>query len=401
LEAIGSIKDERIVLARALKTSNGRLEHQRILLEGEEILQWAFQNGVHVEYILASNRVAKDVADRFESRGPGVFAVSEGILKKVTDTTYVVPVLGVARMPTFESAPDPHFVVVLDCVKDYGNLGTILRTGQAFGIRSVIATSSDFDIYHRKTIEASRGSAFATRLDRFGSAAEAIAHLKGRGYQIVATSPRGSELQSLVELQRKPVALIVGNEANGIAPEFEAAADFLIQIPMSHAIESLNVGVATGISIYELRLKQVLTMMEDRIRSTLGRELTLTGRLVQDALDTELKKVSQLSSRQVVFMMVLKCDGQMQLEQMCVEFGVLESEVDVFLKPLQDSGLVVVDGQLSLTSRGEEVLAKLWLTVERAEQALLVGFTTDEISLLMMQLRQIQERCQLLMSGHE
>ena len=401
MEAIGSIKDERIVLARSLKTSRGRLEHQRILLEGEEILDWALQNRVHVEYILASDKVADGVASRYAAPGRGVFAVSEGVLKKVTDTTFVVPVLGVARTPAFESDADPQFVVVLDSVRDYGNLGTILRTGHAFGIGSVIATSSDFDIYHRKTIEASRGSAFATRVDRFGSASEAIAYLKGRGYQIVATSPRGSELQSLVELQRRPVALVVGNEANGISAEFEAAADFLIQIPMSHAIESLNVGVATGISIYELRLKQVLAMMEDRIKSTLGRELNVTGRLVQDALDAELKKVSELSSRQVVFMMVLKCDVQMRVEEMCTQFGVLEGEVDSFLKPLEDSGLVLRDVQLSLTSRGEEVLAKLWLTVERAERALLVDFTTEEVGLLMDQLRRIQERCAVVMGGRQ
>ena len=401
MEAISSIKDDRIVLARALKTSKGRLEHQRILLEGEEILQWAFEHGVYVEYILASDRIAVDVEDGFRSRAPAVFAVSEGILKKVTDTSYVVPVLGVARTPAFESDRDPQFIVVLDSVKDYGNLGTILRTGQAFGIRSVIATSSDFDIYHRKTIEASRGSAFATRVDRFGSPTEAIAYLKGHGYQIVATSPRGSELQSLVELRRKPVALVVGNEANGIAPEFEAAADFLIQIPMSNSIESLNVGVAAGISIYELRLKQVLVMMEDRIKSTLGRELNLTGRLVQDALDAELTKVSQLSSRQVVFMMVLRCDRQMRVEDMCTQFGVLEKEVGPFLGPLQESGLVLEDGTLRLTSKGEEILAKLWLTVERAEQALLVDFTTDEVAILMNQLRRIQQRCAALMSGRE
>jgi DNA-binding MarR family transcriptional regulator len=62
---------------------------------------------------------------------------------------------------------------------------------------------------------------------------------------------------------------------------------------------------------------------------------------------------------------------------------------------------VVVDGQVSMTSRGEGVLARLWPTVERAEQALLAGFTSDEISLLMKQLRRIQEQSQLLMSGHE
>ena len=100
-------------------------------------------------------------------------------------------------------------------------------------------------------------------------------------------------------------------------------------------------------------------------------------------------------------MMVLKCDVQMRVEEMCTQFGVLEGEVDSFLKPLEDSGLVLRDVQLSLTSRGEEVLAKLWLTVERAEQALLVDFTTEEVGLLMDQLRRIQKRCAAVLGGVE
>jgi len=63
--------------------------------------------------------------------------------------------------------------------------------------------------------------------------------------------------------------------------------------------------------------------------------------------------------------------------------------------------LVLEDGTLRLTSKGEEILAKLWLTVERAEQALLVDFTTDEVSILMNQLRRIQRQCAALMKGRE
>jgi RNA methyltransferase, TrmH family len=400
VESIGSIKDERITLARALKASKGRLEHRRILLEGEEILEWAVQYGIVVEFVLSSDRIAADIEARYAAPGRPVFAVSDGILKKVTDTSYLVPVVGVARMPSQRPHSGSEFVVVLDSVRDLGNIGTVIRTCQAFGIRTVIATSDDFDIFHRKTIEASRGSVFATEVVRFTGAAEAVAHLRSRGYQIVATSPRGSELQSMVELQRRPVALIVGSETDGISPAFAEQADFLIQIPMSPAVESLNVGVATGISIYELKLKQVLAMMEDRIKSTLGRELNVTGWLVQAALDTELRKVSDLSSRQVVFMMVLRCDRKMSVPDMCKQFGVLETDAGPFLEPLIESSLVATDGDLVLTARGEEVLARLWPTVERAEQRLLADFTTEEVGAFMKQLRSIQAQCALVVDGN-
>ena len=340
---INSIKDNRVVLARDIKSQKGRQIHQRILLEGEQILEWAFEHALDVEYILVSDRAAAGVIEKYLPRTNQIYVVSEGIIKKVTDTNYVIPIVGVAKMPIRKATAISPFVVVLDSIQDFGNTGTIIRTCQAFGIQNIISTTPDFDIYQRKTIEASRGSAFAVRLDRFQNDVESIKYLKKKGYQIVATSPRGQELQSLVKLKPQPVALVVGNESVGISPEFEKQADFLLQIPMYHTIESLNVGVATGISVYEIKLKQVLSMIEEQIKSTLGRELNVAGMLVQQALDVELKKVSELSSRQVIFMMVLKCNQRMRLEEICKQFGVLERESEEFLRPMLASGLIVFD----------------------------------------------------------
>jgi RNA methyltransferase, TrmH family len=399
VEVIRSIKDEKIVLARAVNTHKGRQEHQRILLEGEVIVDWAIEKGLDIEYLLVSDRMASTVVEKYKPHHIQVLGVSEGILKKATDMNYVIPVVGVAKMPLVKGDINPPFVVVLDAIQDFGNIGTIIRTCQAFGVRKILSASPDFDIYHRKTIEASRGSVFGIQLDCFPDVTATINFLKAQGYQIIATSPRGVELQSLVELKRQPAALVVGNETSGISPEFEKEADFLVQIPMANAIESLNVGVATGISIYELKLKQVLTMIEEQIKSTLGRELNVAGMLVQQALDAELRKVTELSSRHVIFMMVLKCDHIMTLTDMCKQFGVLEREADEFLQPMLHAGLVTMDDALAITDKGEEVLAKLWSIVENTESKILVDYSGAESRLLLKQLHQIQEKCVQIMRG--
>jgi TrmH family RNA methyltransferase len=100
-------------------------------------------------------------------------------------------------------------------------------------------------------------------------------------------------------------------------------------------------------------------------------------------------------------MMVLKCDRKMSIEQMCKQFGVLEKETETFLSPMLQSGLVTMNGELELTRQGEEVLAKLWFTVERTEKMLLSDFTTEEAGMLMAHLRHIQEQCVRIMSGNE
>ena len=399
LETISSIKDARISLARAIKSRTGRLEHQRILLEGEEILAWAIENAVSIEHIFLSDQSSAATIDNYLARNLKIYTVSNGILKKIADSSYVIPVIGVAKTLSAGVDPKAPFVVVLDSIQDFGNIGTIIRTCQAFGIRNIISTKSDFDLYQRKTIEASRGSAFATHLARFQNEKETIQYLRKQGYQIVATSPKGSELQSLIELKQQRVALVVGNETTGISAEFEKQADFLIQIPMSPAVASLNVSVATGISIYELRFKQVLAMIEQQIKATLGRELNVAGTLVEQVLDMQLRKVSDLSSRQVIFMMVLKCDKKMLPEDMCKQFGLLEKDAEAFLKPMLNAGLVEVKEALAITSQGEEVLAKLWSIVESAEDRILAGFSTQEANNFKIQLQRVQEKCSQIISS--
>jgi TrmH family RNA methyltransferase len=111
-------------------------------------------------------------------------------------------------------------------------------------------------------------------------------------------------------------------------------ADITVQIPMYSEVESLNVGVATGISIYELKLKQVLGMIEKQIKSTIGREINVATMLIQEALDAELKKVSTLSSSQLLFMMVLKCDSTMSILNAQKQFGIPDSEIKNHFEPL-------------------------------------------------------------------
>ena len=369
-------------------------------MEGEKILDWAVEHEVEIEYILAASSVDDELVEKYLSQSKEIFRVSDGIQKKVTDTRYVVPVVGIGRISARDDALGENFVLVLDDVRDFGNIGTIIRTCQAFGVQKIISTTPDFDLYQRKTIEASRGSVFSTNITKYENSADAIQDLRENGYQIVVTSPRGENLQSLVELKPAPVALIVGNESQGVSQEFAERADFVIQIPMSETIESLNVGVATGISVYELKLKQVMSMIEQQIKSTLGRELNVAGMLVQKALDAELGKVSELSSQQVVFLMVLKCDQEMSVEDMCRQFGILDKEAHDFLDLLNKSGLIAKDKKLRLTAKGEEVLAKLWFTIENAESKILSGLSENEVEILKRQLHQIQENCIQMMNGN-
>ena len=393
MDTISSIKHEKIVLARSVKTQKGRRQNEKMLLEGEQIIDWALERGIILDYLLYTESERDTVESKYLPKGIPAYQVSNGIQKKVTDRNYVTPILGVGNIPDTKKVHPSNFIVVLDDIQDFGNMGTIIRTCQAFGINNIISTSNSNDLYNRKTIDSSRGNVFSTDFFQFDGSSETIDYLHEHDYQIVVTSPRGDQLQSLIELKPRPVALIIGNETNGISTAFEENADFLIQIPMTDNVESLNVGVATGISIYELQLKQVLTMIEQQIKTSLGREINVASMLVQRALDVELKKVSALNSQQVIFLMVLKCDKEMTIENMCRQFGVLDKEVELFLGLLTEQGLVTHDEKLRLTLKGEETIGKLWRTVEKVENKILSTFSEDETEHFIQQLQTVQANC--------
>lgn len=397
LEEIHTIKDPRVIEARELASAAGRKAAGKCLLEGEQALTWALHSGWMVERVFcAASHAGLPLLSDLQQKGCQVCHASEGILKKISDTNYLIPLIGVARIPAenLRHRPQGDFVLVLDDVRDHGNIGTILRTAQAFGVREVVSTTGELDLFYRKMVDASRGTVFRTLLTPYASVSESIAALKAAGYQIVATSPYAPSLQSAARLQPRPVALVVGNETRGIDPLWVENADVVVQIPMSRQVESLNVGVAAGISIYELKWKLVMAMLINLIRSTLGRELNVTGKHVQLALDARLREVTPLNSTQVILLMVMKCDNAMPMEQAARDTSTFGEELQALITPLLAEGLVQQsDETLRLTEKGETTLAQLWGVVERSQEEILEGFSEAERGMLMEYLQRIQTNC--------
>jgi TrmH family RNA methyltransferase len=394
VERISSIKDPRVVEARSLASSAARREVGKCLLYGEQQIRWALEAGTAVDYVFFDDANG----DPPELVGVAAyFAVTEGVLKKITGTSYVISPVGVAHVPLADrSSPSTDFVLLLDDVRDRGNLGTIIRTARAFGVREIVIGGAESDLFHRKTIDASRGAVFAVRLMRAASGREAAQRLKAAGYQVVATSPHAPGIQSLAALEPRPVVLVVGNESHGISQEFEAEADSLVRIPMAGPVESLNVGVATGISVYELRLKLVLAMLTDYIRRTLGREVNVAAKLIEMAFDRRLQAVTDLNSTQAILLMIMACDGVMPREQVEKDTAAYGAELDFLLDPLLSSGTVRLDaerGGYTLTEAGKTLLSQLWPVLEATEDDILAGLNHAEREQFRGFIKRVQENC--------
>jgi TrmH family RNA methyltransferase len=163
-------------------------------------------------------------------------------------------VLAIAEVPgrTFDELPreDQCRLLVLDAVQDPGNVGTILRTAAALGITATVALPGTVDLWNAKVVRSAMGAHFHhpamsstwDELDAFRAA---------RGIPLWATDASGTELGHDAPPRR--LALVVGNEASGVSDAARDRADRLVAIPIASSVDSLNVAVATGILLYELR----------------------------------------------------------------------------------------------------------------------------------------------------
>ncbi|MEI6242238.1 MAG: RNA methyltransferase [Chlamydiota bacterium] len=390
---IKSIKDERVVLARDLHSSKMRVFHKKFLILGQEAIVWALSGSCNIEYIFIHDRCRKDPFLEKILNIPHYF-VSDGILKKISDTTYLIPFVAVASYPK-ESFLKEEIVVVFDSVKDFGNVGTIVRTAKAFGIREFVSTESDFDFFYKKTIDASRGAVFSSFLQRFSSATEAVRSLKNAGYQIVVTTLQDSQNLSFSKIGKRPIAIVFGNETMGVSKEMTDLADLRIHIPMSGDMESLNVGVAAGISLYEMKTKVILSMLTEKIKSSFGNIFYVVSRYNRLVFDKKLKESTPFDANQAIAMMIVYVDGKIDKEKLLHDAGIMDVSSDDLLHFLIEEKYLLLEEKkwVSLTEKGKESLAKIWLIGELCDKFIFEGFSDEEKEKLKFFLERICKNC--------
>jgi len=252
---ITSIKDDHLALLRELRTQAGRAGAGACLLEGAALIGQALDAGAVVRFVIRAEGDRDPLAARLAPAGVPLLDVRESVLRQALHTAKPVRWVAVAELAAEagDEVPYGDFAVLLDGVADPGNLGTIVRTAVGLGVSDVVCTAAETDLTSRKVLDAARATVLRARIRRFPSPPDAVRALRERGFEVVATSSYGAIDQSLTPLHGGPVALVVGNETDGISQPVLDLADHVVRIPMAGAVESLNVGVATGISLYELR----------------------------------------------------------------------------------------------------------------------------------------------------
>lgn len=268
---ITSLANPLIKDIKQLALKKFRDSHNAFMAEGLKLVIDALDLGWSIKTLViaksgASNATIGKVAARTVAAGGTVLEVPEKILTAITrrdNPQAVVGVFAQRLVPLKDIRPKGNDVwVALDRVRDPGNLGTVIRTVDAVGARGVILVGDTTDPFSLETVRATMGSIFAVPVAK-ASPEAFLAWRKGFSGLVAGTHLKGAVDYRSVDYSGRPVVLLMGNEQQGLPDDLAAGCDRLLRIPQAGRADSLNLAVATGVMLYEIRRGALALNHED------------------------------------------------------------------------------------------------------------------------------------------
>jgi TrmH family RNA methyltransferase len=277
-ELITSRENKWLKIFRAVLRGTGAASGEPIGVEGPKLVEDALRSGLEAEALLVSEAGEASELERIlRAAGESVAGIPRSRVLRTTDKLFAsvagteapqgVAALFRQRVWEFDDVVrgasaadgslrgDPALVVVMAAVQDPGNVGTIVRSAEAFGATGVVTTRGSADAWSPKALRASAGSGLRVPVLRGMAIPVLLAQLRVAGIKIVAASSdsgavSGARADAAADL-RGAVAIFIGNEGAGLPREIENVADARVSIAMAAGVESLNAGVAASVVLYE------------------------------------------------------------------------------------------------------------------------------------------------------
>ncbi len=260
-EVISSAANPLVKRVRALGDRKRRRREGAFVVQGIQPVWQAVEAGADVEVLLVApellrHRGARDMVDAQAAAGVPVARLTGELFSRIADRdgpTGLAAIIRAAPTP-LDALPVPEdaLLVALHSAGNPGNVGTIMRTASAAGAAGVVLIGPSADPYDPVAVKASMGALFSVSVAQVESAGEFLGWAAARGVTVAATSARASVSYWDADW-RLPAALLLGSEGAGLPDDVLAAAGLRVAIPMTGTAESLNLAVAAGILLYEVR----------------------------------------------------------------------------------------------------------------------------------------------------
>jgi RNA methyltransferase, TrmH family len=253
-DVITSLQNPRVKLASALQRSGrARRGERKIVLEGLRLVRDAVERGARVEAILYDLKDADfDFISSLQDKNVPVFPISPEISEHISETQQPQGIYGIFPIPMPDLPRTPQRVLILDAIREPGNMGTILRTACASGVEVVLLGAESVDPYNPKVLRAGMGAHFGLPILE-ASWGEIASYCKGLNLYLAA----GDGEKTYTEVDwRQGWGLVIGNEAHGVQRAAQLKAE-RIRIPMAAATESINAALAAGVIVFEAQRQRL------------------------------------------------------------------------------------------------------------------------------------------------
>ena len=243
------LSNSQIKLFKSLHNKKFRFAEKQFIIEGHRLIEEAFRAKTKFNAIWCTEEYADKNSELLTAlkRANNTWeTTSVKSLSQVCDSQNNQGIIALLTLPNqdqFEISISP--ILLLDNISDPGNMGTILRSAEWFGIKNIICSSKCVDIYNSKVIRSAMGAHFHLNQIVQDNLIQIIPQLKNEGFSIIGADLDGVSINEFSPPQKW--ALILGNEAHGLSPHIKSLLDESVTIPKSGKIESLNVAVASGV----------------------------------------------------------------------------------------------------------------------------------------------------------
>lgn len=275
MEFITSRQNPQIQHAVRLQERKHRQKEKLFCFDGIKLCIEALMSNVEIERIFLRASTAERVVERIERELPSARFSSHAALIMLEDTVFdkisiekspegviciakyidkchkIVTINNIEELAAYPVAKDER-VMLLESVRDPGNLGTIIRGASAFGIDRLIISADCADLYNPKTVRASMGTIFHQHIDRVENMPSAVRALRKDGRRIFAAALDSTALRLGTAELCATDGIVIGNEGHGLSDETIAVCSGCLFIPMAEGTESLNAAMAATVCMWEM-----------------------------------------------------------------------------------------------------------------------------------------------------
>ena len=238
------VSKNEIKLITSLAQKKYRVKHQLFVAEGVKLVKEFITSKFEIHQIYTTQDFEKETATSLST------FVSTKEMSKISHLKNANTILGVFKIPINKSVPDIGLQVVLDGIKDPGNLGTIIRLCDWFGVNQLLCSTDTVDCYNPKVVQATMGSLARVNI----TYVDIENYLKNSKLPVYCSLMEGDSIYQ--QKLKNDAILVMGNEANGISENIQKIADYTVTIPRSDEsskAESLNVAMATAVFLSEFK----------------------------------------------------------------------------------------------------------------------------------------------------